>query len=153
MALPANPPSPPLCAACCKGPPPAELRVVPGLYWHRLTEDAVVAVTGADLPPQVDGEAREPWTSFAVKAGQRLTFGPLRDGARVYIAVAGGLDTPPAPTPGRHHPPVRPRAKRQGHRKPRGAARNDRAPFRPPAIRPWSRLFEIGTADAVRFRT
>ena len=32
----------------------------------------VVAVTGAELTPKVDGEARPRWTSFAVKAGDKL---------------------------------------------------------------------------------
>lgn len=57
---------------------------------------AVVAVTGAELPPRVDGEARPTWTSFRVRAGQVLSFDFLKSGARAYIAVAGGIDTPPA---------------------------------------------------------
>lgn len=57
---------------------------------------AVVAVTGAALPPRVDGEARPTWTSFRVRAGQVLSFDFLKSGARAYIAVAGGIDTPPA---------------------------------------------------------
>lgn len=59
-----------------------------------FTEDALVAVTGADLPARVDGESREGWTSFAVKAGQTLGFDHLRSGARAYIAVSGGIDVP-----------------------------------------------------------
>lgn len=59
-----------------------------------FTSDATVAVTGADLPPKVDGEARETWTSFTVKAGQVLSFDFLRGGARGYIAVSGGIDVP-----------------------------------------------------------
>ena len=59
-----------------------------------FTEDALVAVTGAELPPKLDGEARPTWTSFKVKAGQVLSFDFLRAGARAYIAVAGGLDVP-----------------------------------------------------------
>lgn len=61
-----------------------------------FTRDATVAVTGAELPPKVDGEARETWTSFAVKAGQVLSFDFLKAGARAYIAMSGGIDTPPA---------------------------------------------------------
>ncbi len=57
---------------------------------------AVVAVTGAELPPKVDGEPRPTWTSFRVRAGQALSFDFLKNGARAYIAVAGGIDTPPA---------------------------------------------------------
>jgi biotin-dependent carboxylase-like uncharacterized protein len=60
----------------------------------RFTQDATVAVTGAEMTPRVDGEAHETWTSFKIKAGQTLSFDYLRDGARIYIAVAGGIDVP-----------------------------------------------------------
>lgn len=59
-----------------------------------FSEDALVAVTGAELPPRVDGELRESWTAFQVEAGQTLSFDYLRSGARAYIAVAGGIDVP-----------------------------------------------------------
>ena len=61
-----------------------------------FTEDAVVAVTGADLPPRVDGTQQEGWTSFAVRAGQVLSFDFLRSGARAIIAISGGIATPPS---------------------------------------------------------
>ncbi len=61
-----------------------------------FTEDAVVAVTGAELPPKVDDEPRETWTAFDVKKGQVLSFGFLKGGARACIAISGGIDTPPA---------------------------------------------------------
>ncbi|MFK7837204.1 MAG: biotin-dependent carboxyltransferase family protein [Sulfitobacter sp.] len=60
-----------------------------------FTENATVAVTGADMPMAVDGDAVEGWTSFEVKAGQTLSFGFLKTGARVYIAVSGGITTDP----------------------------------------------------------
>ena len=59
-----------------------------------FTEDATVAVTGAELPPRVDGESRETWTSFAIEAGRTLSFDYLKHGARACIAVAGGIDVP-----------------------------------------------------------
>src|SRR5437868_10209061 len=59
-----------------------------------FTSDATVAVTGAELPPKVDGSPREGWTSFAVKKGQVLSFDFLKKGARAYIAVSGGIDVP-----------------------------------------------------------
>lgn len=59
-----------------------------------FTGDALVAVTGADLPPKVDGEPRASWSSFAVKAGQVLSFDFLKGGARAYIAISGGVDVP-----------------------------------------------------------
>ncbi|WP_037312613.1 biotin-dependent carboxyltransferase family protein [Ruegeria halocynthiae] len=58
--------------------------------------DALVAVTGAELPPKVDGEPQPTWTAFPVKKGQKLGFDFLKSGARAYIAVSGGIDTPPA---------------------------------------------------------
>jgi biotin-dependent carboxylase-like uncharacterized protein len=59
-----------------------------------FTANALVAVTGAELPPRVDGEDRPQWEAFAVTAGQVLDFGFLAGGARAYIAVAGGIDVP-----------------------------------------------------------
>jgi len=60
----------------------------------QFTEEATVAVTGADLPPRVDGEARPTWTSFKIRKGQTLSFDFLKKGARAYIAVSGGIDVP-----------------------------------------------------------
>ncbi|OCP15958.1 MULTISPECIES: biotin-dependent carboxyltransferase family protein [unclassified Ensifer] len=59
-----------------------------------FTEDTVVAVTGADMPAKVDGVEQAGWTAFPVRAGQTLTFDFLKAGARIYIAVAGGIDVP-----------------------------------------------------------
>ncbi len=59
-----------------------------------FTRDATVAVTGANLPPKVDGNVREGWTSFDVKKGQVLSFEYLQTGARAYIAISGGIDVP-----------------------------------------------------------
>jgi biotin-dependent carboxylase-like uncharacterized protein len=59
-----------------------------------FTADATVAVTGAELPPKVNGELRETWTSFRVKAGQVLSFDYLKKGARAYIAISGGVEVP-----------------------------------------------------------
>jgi biotin-dependent carboxylase-like uncharacterized protein len=59
-----------------------------------FADDRLVAVAGAELPPKVDGEPRETWTSFLVKAGQTLSFEFLKKGARAYIAIGGGIDVP-----------------------------------------------------------
>ena len=59
-----------------------------------FTSAATVAVTGGELPPLLNGDPRATWEAFAVKAGDRLSFGYLKSGARVYIAVAGGIDVP-----------------------------------------------------------
>ena len=60
----------------------------------RFVEDRTVAVTGADMPPKVDGTSHPTWEAFQVEAGETLSFDHLRAGARAYIAVAGGIDVP-----------------------------------------------------------
>ena len=59
-----------------------------------FTSDALVAVTGADMPPKLDGVEQPGWTAFPVRKGQVLSFGFLKAGARAYIAVSGGIDVP-----------------------------------------------------------
>jgi biotin-dependent carboxylase-like uncharacterized protein len=54
-----------------------------------------VAVTGADVPVTVDGAEQPTWAAFPVRAGGVLKIGAARSGVRAYVAVAGGLDTPP----------------------------------------------------------
>lgn len=51
----------------------------------------VVAVTGADFQPILNGEPVPGWTSLFLAEGDRLAFGGRLGGARVYIAVAGGI--------------------------------------------------------------
>jgi biotin-dependent carboxylase-like uncharacterized protein len=60
----------------------------------RFDEDRVIAVTGAEMPPKLDGAPRPAWEAFEVKAGETLSFDHLRAGARCYVGVAGGLDVP-----------------------------------------------------------
>lgn len=60
----------------------------------RFSADATVAVTGAELPPKVDGRRVATWTSFVVRAGETLSFDILKRGARAYIAIAGGVHVP-----------------------------------------------------------
>lgn len=59
-----------------------------------FTTGATVAVAGAELTPKINGAPRATWTSFAVKAGEVLSFDFLQSGARAYLAVSGGIDVP-----------------------------------------------------------
>lgn len=60
----------------------------------KFRERRIVAVTGAELPPKVDGQPQATWTSFVVESGQTLSFEFLKKGARAYLAIAGGIDVP-----------------------------------------------------------
>jgi biotin-dependent carboxylase-like uncharacterized protein len=59
-------------------------------------DDALVAVTGADMPAKIDGVGQPGWTALRIRAGQVLSFDFLKSGARVCIAVSGGIDVPVA---------------------------------------------------------
>ncbi|MFN3766163.1 MAG: biotin-dependent carboxyltransferase family protein [Aliihoeflea sp.] len=61
-----------------------------------FTQDSVVAVTGAEMPVRIDGQEHPGWSAISVKAGQTLSFDYLKSGARIYIAIAGGIDVPVA---------------------------------------------------------
>ena len=56
---------------------------------------AIVAVTGAEAAPKLNGKPQPRNESFAVRADDRLGFDFMRAGARIYIAIAGGIDLPP----------------------------------------------------------
>jgi biotin-dependent carboxylase-like uncharacterized protein len=61
----------------------------------RFLRDGAIAITGAEMPAKLDGEPVAAWTTTPVRAGQLLACTGARTGARAYIAVAGGIDTPP----------------------------------------------------------
>ena len=61
----------------------------------RFTASTVVAVTGADMVPRINGEDRPQWEAFSVAEGDVLDFGYLTAGARAYIGVAGGIAVEP----------------------------------------------------------
>ncbi|MEA2627951.1 MAG: antagonist of KipI [Chloroflexota bacterium] len=52
----------------------------------------LIAITGADFQPQVNGSPVPAWTSLFLGAGDSLSFGARRSGARTYVAVAGGIE-------------------------------------------------------------
>lgn len=57
--------------------------------------DTVIAITGADMQPKLDGEPAPMWQSIAVSAGQTLQLAAGKTGARTYLLIAGGIDTVP----------------------------------------------------------
>jgi urea carboxylase len=61
----------------------------------RFNADALVALTGATMQAELDGEAVPYWEAVAVKAGQTLRIRSIKGaGMRTYLAVQGGFDVP-----------------------------------------------------------
>jgi biotin-dependent carboxylase-like uncharacterized protein len=54
--------------------------------------DCVIALTGADVAPKLNGAPMPMYTAVCVKAGDSLKCGFAQKGCRAYLAVAGGLD-------------------------------------------------------------
>lgn len=60
----------------------------------QFEHDTVLAITGADLSPTIQGHSLPLWQSFVVPRGNRLAFGRPQSGSRAYLAIAGGIDAP-----------------------------------------------------------
>jgi biotin-dependent carboxylase-like uncharacterized protein len=46
------------------------------------------------MPPKINGEEAPTWETLQVREGDVLSFDYLKNGARSYLAVAGGVDVP-----------------------------------------------------------
>ena len=61
----------------------------------KFNSDRIIAITGADMSPKIDGKAVPLWESLEVKKDQILEMAFATIGARSYIAFAGGINTTP----------------------------------------------------------
>jgi len=61
----------------------------------RFEQNAVIAVAGADLGATLGSRPLTRNVVYRARAGDVLRFGARRDGARAYLAVAGGITTAP----------------------------------------------------------
>jgi biotin-dependent carboxylase-like uncharacterized protein len=59
-----------------------------------FTSEAIFAITGADVLPELNGERIAMYAAYKAKAGDTLRCGAARIGLRTYFAFAGGLDIP-----------------------------------------------------------
>ncbi len=60
----------------------------------RILKDAIVAITGADLAPTLNGNPIPMWEAVAVHRGDIISFARPKSGCRAYLAVVGGIDVP-----------------------------------------------------------
>ncbi|MCF6095063.1 biotin-dependent carboxyltransferase family protein [Microaerobacter geothermalis] len=57
----------------------------------KALDDLVIALCGADLSPTIEGKKVPLWKSFLIRKGQELRFHAPVQGARTYLAIAGGI--------------------------------------------------------------
>lgn len=60
-----------------------------------FTTGSVIAITGGDLAPAINGKPFPMYQAVRVNKGDMLSFGTPRSGCRAYIAFAGGLAVTP----------------------------------------------------------
>lgn len=60
----------------------------------QFTSDNIIAVTGGDLGPKLNGRDIPMYQAVPVKKGDSLSFMGIKSGSRAYVAFAGGLDIP-----------------------------------------------------------
>lgn len=58
----------------------------------KFEEDAVIAIAGADMEATINDESISNWETNQIDAGDVLSFNFATEGARSYLAVAGGID-------------------------------------------------------------
>ena len=61
----------------------------------KFKSDRIIAITGANMSPKLDGKTIPLWESVEVKANQTLEMQFATIGARSYIAFSGGIDSKP----------------------------------------------------------
>jgi antagonist of KipI len=61
----------------------------------RVLTDLMIAVTGADLNPHINGNSLRMWCAHPIKKDDVLHFKTLRSGCRAYLSVRGGISLDP----------------------------------------------------------
>lgn len=77
----------PMCAS--------QLEVTYGLFQCEFTAPTRIALTGADLQAELNGEGVAPWQVISINAGDHLVFKTPKTGLRAYLAIQGGFNVKP----------------------------------------------------------
>ena len=73
----------------------AALEITLGGLEAEFVQDSFFVLTGAEVVARLNRERVSPWTRVAAVRGDRLTVEYSRKGARIYLALAGGIEVPP----------------------------------------------------------
>lgn len=60
----------------------------------KAMKEVVIAITGGDLSPALNGEPLEMWRTHLLLEGDAITFKKVKAGCRAYLAVSRGLVVP-----------------------------------------------------------
>lgn len=60
----------------------------------QFLSDTLIAITGADLAPRLNGNPIKGWAAQQANKGSVLEFGGVKSGSRAYLAISGGFDLP-----------------------------------------------------------
>jgi 5-oxoprolinase (ATP-hydrolysing) subunit C len=73
----------------------AGIEIAGGYLECGFESDGVIAVSGTDMKPTINGEPIRMWEALRVHRGDELKFSHFGEfGFRSYVAVAGGIDVP-----------------------------------------------------------
>lgn len=69
----------------------AQIEVTFGGFSAQFFEDTMIAICGADLSATLNKLPIKPWQSYAVRAGDTISFASPIAGLRCYLAIKGGF--------------------------------------------------------------
>ncbi|MNB78643.1 KipI antagonist [compost metagenome] len=72
----------------------AALEITMSGFAAEFLEDCVIAFTGGNMSPEIEGQPVPMWRPVIVAAGSLLTLRRPVYGCRIYVAVSGGLAVP-----------------------------------------------------------
>lgn len=74
----------------------AGLEITAGGLQVVFSDERAIAICGADMAPRLNNQPLALWQSHRVRRGDIVSFGHLKgSGFRAYLAISGGIDTPP----------------------------------------------------------
>lgn len=72
----------------------AQIEIAHGHFSCEFMQPTMIAITGADQAPLLNGMPLETWKSVNIKKGDRLTLGAPVDGFYSYLAIVDGFQIP-----------------------------------------------------------
>lgn len=60
----------------------------------QFTGDTLIALTGADMLPEINRKPINQWKTISINSGDILTLKVVKSGLRTYLSIKGGFDIP-----------------------------------------------------------